>query len=419
MNALTFAAMVLGSWIPGERLLYWSLVFAVALPYVLFYLAYRSRLRDKRDTLQKLMSQPGVFEAYKARFGQACLEHSRELSVSEERDDKIDQIVKNFFGVVYGPSAYYLPICLNVLVIAIGLTIGFLRAGISMGLPSTLESLAQRAPITMFLGFAGAYTLSLYNICQLYRTEDLAPPNFHYTWLHMILASLLAPLLSQAFVPAAANAVAFGIGIFPLKDSFDFAKNFAKKRLEVVSIPFAFERPTLDKLQGLTEDVIERLREEGITSSVCLAYTDPIRLFLKTNFEWPFLIDIIDQALLFNYVTDIKDDGLAHIRPLGIRGSIEMSVLGEPLSDGSANPQPRPKKQAEKPFDPTRVTQAIADVARKLGQGTTPTEVRNLAINLWEDGQVDLIWKLFRAFEETSEKPPASDVVTARKVEAA
>jgi hypothetical protein len=143
----------------------------------------------------------------------------------------------------------------------------------------------------------------------------------------------------------------------------------------------------------LTADVIERLAEEGITSSVCLAYTDPIRLFLKTNFEWPFLIDIIDQALLFNYVTDIKDDGLAHIRPLGIRGSIEMSVLGEPLQNGYANPQ----GEAEELFDPKRVMQAITMVAKELGQDKRA--VRNLAMNLWEDGQVDLIWELFKTFE--------------------
>jgi heme-degrading monooxygenase HmoA len=174
----------------------------------------------------------------------------------------------------------------------------------------------------------------------------------------------------------------------------------------------------------LTADVIERLAEEGITSSVCLAYTDPIRLFLKTNFEWPFLIDIIDQALLFNYVRDIKD-GLSRIRPLGIRGSIEMSVLGEPLSDGYAlgeplsdgyaNPRLRPEEQAEKPFDPKRVTQAIDVVARKLGQD--PTEVRNLAINLWEDGQVDLIWNLFRAFEETSLAERKERIMFTRVVE--
>jgi hypothetical protein len=381
---------VILSWIVGHRLFYWSLAVLPVLPYVLVYLSYRVRLLDKLNTLQNLMLQEGVFTAYRARFGQKLDEQKKEDQQKEDEQKK--EVVGKLFDVLYGRHAYYSAICLNLLVITVGVAAGLLRGGISLGLPGALESLAQRVPLTMLLGFAGAYTLNLYNVCRLYRIQDLSPSDLHFTWLHMILASFIAPLLSQAFVASAAYAVAFGIGVFPLKDSFETVRDLAKKRLGVLSTIPVFEGSTLDKLQGLTEDVIERLGEEGITSSVHLAYTDPIRLFLKTNLEWPFLVDIMDQALLFNYLRD-SPVGLAGIRALGIRGSIEMVVLGEPVPDGFANPQ----YEAEEKFDPQRVRQAIAIVASTLGQ--SPEAIRNLAINLWEDGQVDLIWQLFKAFE--------------------
>jgi hypothetical protein len=216
----------------------------------------------------------------------------------------------------------------------------------------------------------------------------------------MILATLSAPLLSQGL-----SLVAFGIGIFPLKDTFDLVRNLTKKHLKLLSTLRASDAPMLDKLQGLTADVIERLAEEGITSSVCLAYADPIKLFLKTNFEWSFLIDIIDQALLFNYLRHV-DGGLARIRSCGIRGSIEMTVLGEPLigtplSEYYSNP-----RKGKEAFDPRRVAQAIAIIAKELS--LDEKAVRNLAMSLWEDGQVDLIWQLFKAFEDPSDVAEAA-----------
>jgi hypothetical protein len=47
-------------------------------------------------------------------------------------------------------------------------------------------------------------------------------------------------------------------------------------------------------LRGLSPDVIDRLRDEGIDSTMRLAYADSIRLLLKTNFEWKTILDMIE-----------------------------------------------------------------------------------------------------------------------------
>jgi hypothetical protein len=101
----------------------------------------------------------------------------------------------------------------------------------------------------------------------------------------------------------------------------------AKRKLEISVDPEEVKGLPMGLVEGLNKKVVDRLDEEGITSIVDLAYSDPIKLFLKTNYPWAWVIDVIDQALLINYI-GVKIEAL---RPIGIRGSIEMSVLGEPV----------------------------------------------------------------------------------------
>jgi hypothetical protein len=199
----------------------------------------------------------------------------------------------------------------------------------------------------------------------------------------MVLASILAPLVCQAFQPAVAAPIAFGLGLFPIKDTVDFVRQSTKKRLEISITPETVMGPPLGLVQGLNKEVIDRLEEEGISSTVELAYYDPIKLFFKTNFQWAWVIDVIDQAILINYIGD-KIDAL---RPVGIRGAIEMTVLGEPEGDGGTAGEP--------------VDGVVAIVAQRLGG--TAAEARNLGDNLYEDGQVDLIWQLYKPYEAQSE----------------
>ncbi|MGB8475341.1 MAG: hypothetical protein WCE61_14760 [Candidatus Acidiferrum sp.] len=87
----------------------------------------------------------------------------------------------------------------------------------------------------------------------------------------------------------------------------------------------------------------------------------------------------MDQALLINYV-GAKIEAL---RPIGIRGSIEMSVLGEPVQT-------------------TNIVTLIAISAKRLDY--TVDEARSLGQTMYADEQVDLIWQLFKP-NEPEESP--------------
>ena len=53
-------------------------------------------------------------------------------------------------------------------------------------------------------------------------------------------------------------------------------------------------------------------------------------------------------------------------------------------------------------FSPRRIKQALAIAAEKLE--VSQEAVRNLAIDLWEDGQLDLICELFETFERVENR---------------
>lgn len=347
---------------------YWAIAFAPSLPYMLLYAGYRKNLLHRRDALANLMSQKGVFDSYQARFGRA--------------GDGREEIVGQLFDLYYRGSTYWLAIGMNAAVITLGVAIGIARLGVPIG-PPELEALAGSAPVTLSMGFAGAYLLSLYDTLRRCRTGDLTAYSLHFTWVHMVLASILAALVGKAFQPGVAALVAFGLGLLPIKDTLDFVRAYIKKKMQIGTKDEAGGGPSLVLVQGLNNDVVDRLDEEGISSTVELAYYDPIKLFLKTNFQWAWVIDVIDQAILIKYV----GESIKALRPVGIRGSIEMTVLGEPEPD---------ERSAHDGVD-----QRVAIVAKRLG--VTEQEARNLGKNLYEDGQVDLIWQLYKPYESQSD----------------
>jgi hypothetical protein len=347
------------------NILYWIMAIAPGLPIPLIYLAYRKILANKRNALSSLMAQDGVFSCYQKRFGKA--------------GETADQVVTQLFALYYGPVTYVLPIIMNVAVIALGIMIGMIHAKVPFALPFGVGDLVRVAPVTLSLGFAGAYIQSLYDTLRRCRESDLSAYSLHFTWVHMVLASILAPLVARAFAPEMGQFVAFGVGLFPLKDTFEYARNLAKKKLEISLETDEVKGLPMGLVEGLNKNVVDRLDEEGITSIVDLAYSDPIKLFLKTNYPWAWVIDVMDQALLINYV-GAKIDAL---RPIGIRGSIEMSVLGEAVQTSD-------------------IVTLIAISAKRLD--FTVEEARSLGQTMYADEQVDLIWQLFKP-NEPEESP--------------
>jgi hypothetical protein len=56
------------------------------------------------------------------------------------------------------------------------------------------------------------------------------------------------------------------------------------------------------KLQGINRTIVERLSNEDITTVTQVAYCDPVRLAMRSNLSFNFVIDCMNQALAWMYL---------------------------------------------------------------------------------------------------------------------
>lgn len=363
-------------------LLYWLAAIVPSLPFLLIYLAYRRTLMGKRLTVQQVMVRKNVFQSYLSAFGKSDLASGRPLTPED--------VVRTLFNLYYHWGSYAFGIALNMAVTLIMSVAILSKAKVPLGLPPALQSLADAILPAVAFGFAGAYIWDLYDLLNRYRGVDITPASFQFSWLRLLAGSIVGPLGSLAVTEGLKNIVAFGLGLLPLQTMFQFFTDYATKRLAITTTQTPSADPTLHKLQGMTGNEIERVAEEGIDSAATLAYSDPMKLFLKTDIEWVVVIDIIDQALLFNYI----GDKLAVLRPAGIRGSIETAVIYERLKSG----------------DPEEVAVAQALLTILAGKlELSPPETLNLIRTVWEDDQVDLLWQLFGESYQNSNEEGGDD----------
>jgi hypothetical protein len=348
--------------------IYWLTAILPSLPFLLIYLAYRRTLLGKRLTVQQVMVRKNVFESYLNALGKSNKARGKELTPED--------VVKALFNLYYHWGSYAFGISVNMAVSCILITAILTKAGVPLGLPPALQNLAHNMLPTVAFGFAGAYIWDLYDLLNRYRGVDITPASYQFSWLRLLAGCIIGPLASLAATEGLKSLIAFGVGVLPLQTMFQFVSDYASKRLAITANQPPASDPTLHKLQGMTINQIDRLAEEGIDSTATLAYSDPVKLFLKTDIEWVVIIDMIDQALLFNYL----GDKLSDLRPVGIRGSIETAVIYERL-------------RSDDPKEIAGAEELIVKLSGKLGLSTS--ETHNLIRTIWEDGQVNLLWQFF------------------------
>jgi len=341
----------------------------------LMYWAYRQKLSYKRNDMANLMGRPRTFELYRRTYGK-CPVRSPHKPNAPPSEAQIKGVVDPLFDSQYDKRNYFFPLAVVASIMFAIACIGLLRAHVEMaGFPPALAVLVGKLPIACLTAIAGAFVWGMYDLVARFRSIDLTPSSIHYLWLRLLLAPFLGYFVSVPAKDSAAIPLAFLIMTIPISSIRDYLQSQVKKKLGLPDDQAA-EKPNLGSLQGMNADTIDMLNDEGIVTVAQLAMIDPFKLLLKTNLEWATILDLIDQAILFNYI----GDKLALLRPMGIRGSIEMACLQGGLS-------------SKDPVDNTRGKDRAHDVATKLGQDDASTCL--LIETLAEDLRVELIWQLW------------------------
>jgi hypothetical protein len=191
------------------------------------------------------------------------------------------------------------------------------------------------------LAGCGIYVYTLGLAIFRIRTAALSAEFVMSATLRALILMVLGYVLGSIgfFHPSesvSASFLYFALGLFP-----SVGMRALNQRLQQTLSPNApgTESLPLGYVDGITEQVAERLEELGIFDIQHLARVEPGWLALRTLYPLSRIIDWMDQALLISY---LRED-ILHARAVGIRGAIDMrSIYRRTLRAGM--PASRPEE---------------------------------------------------------------------------
>jgi hypothetical protein len=202
-----------------------------------------------------------------------------------------------------------------------------------------------KMPDTAMAAMAGAYLWVGNDLTSRARRLDFSPADVMWA----VLRFSVAIPMGYAFASIAAHSlgpfVAFALGAFPLTALTSMLQRLANKNLNLEAAP-SETTDDIIKLQGINRAIVERLSDEDINTITQIAYCDPVRLIMRSNLTFNFVTDCMNQALAWMYLQSDLDI----IRPLGMRGAVEISCLIDAMD----------KVDAQAPADQAGHAQAAA-----------------------------------------------------------
>jgi len=239
------------------------------------------------------------------------------ISISSLNDAQVLDKFERLHSEWYGRRLFWWPGLLLFLVSLIAITLVVFTVLHTQGYVK--ENPFFDVPDIGIAAIAGAYSWVVNDFISRSRRLDFSPADVLWGVLRLIIAVPMGYSLATIAAQSVGPFVAFALGAFPLATLNSMLQRLANKSLNVE--PTAEETSDdIIKLQGVNRAIIERLSNEDITTITQIAYCDPIRLIMRSNLTFNFVTDCMNQALAWIHLKD----GLDTIRPLGLRGAVEI-----------------------------------------------------------------------------------------------
>jgi hypothetical protein len=391
----------------------WILAITPGLIYPLLAFAYYLQHKGRRGQIRDLLNLSDVRQAYDEAFGHKLKAHAKvetdqakqagglemkpgaaaeqggegekpSASVGSKQGgegnkpgDVIEKAVLDDDPLRLDVKSWIIPLAISVLTAVAGTAVCMIQAGRGFGLGASLESWIQtHASPFAAAGFAGGYLWGLYDLLDRFGILNWTPESIHWVYFRLALGPVLGGYISSLANPQIGGFLAFAVAAFPTGAIRERIEALARSKLNLPDSTEPSAKPKWELIQGLTPDIIDRLKRGGVSSAAHLANEDPMRLLRVTNIEWRNILDMLDQAYLAVYV----EEKIERLRPLGIRGSVEMGAV---YDRAQSNNKDR-KERAE------AVIVKIGEVLQ-----TEPVGAMNLARMLAHDPVVGLLKRLW------------------------
>ena len=193
-------------------------------------------------------------------------------------------------------------------------------------------------PDAAMAAIAGAYLWVVDDFISRARRLDFTPADVMWGVLRLTIAVPMGYAFAVIAAKSVGPFVAFALGAFPLGALTSMLRRLTNKSLGIdASTDEAND--AIIKLQGVNQAIVERLSHEDITTITQLAYCDPVRLVMRSNLSFNFVLDCMNQALAWMYL----QASLETIRPFGMRGATEIRML---MQDFDRTAPMTPEQQA-------------------------------------------------------------------------
>ena len=172
-----------------------------------------------------------------------------------------------------------------------------------------ITGLSMRVKPTFILALWGAFVWSLYEILNRKNTGDLSPVELYDVAFRFATAVPIGYAFSLLVGDTIPGFLAFAISAFPLRDVQQLLRKQALQKLgqtPQASSALASQGYLNEVMTGMGNNTIARLQELNIETYLDLAYTDPIKLLIKTGVPIQLVLAWIDQALLAVYAAPHK-----------------------------------------------------------------------------------------------------------------
>lgn len=337
-----------------------SLLPLICLTYLVF------RLPARREQLTSLFKSNGILPAYLKTRGHRIPPDDPSESYEDHRkklESEFDKVFSLELGQEYGGALYAVPLIAATITTAI--TVWFLvreAAG---------EGLFTDVPLSVSYALLGAFAGSVYDMISRYARTDLNPISIWWIPFRYLMAIAYGLLANLIFSTVLANLGSFMLGLVPITQALDLVRS--KSGL----VPNVGQDLDFRLIQGLDATTIDTLSSLGVSHVQHLAYADPLRLLVRSNFSPNQLADWMDQCFLFCYAGSKTEN----LRIIGIRGAIEVMDLQD--------------------LEGAKRTTMIAAFAERLG--VSSPEAENLVEEFAADAQLALIDEIWGTGDETKE----------------
>jgi hypothetical protein len=359
-------------------LLWFAMWLLSAVPAVTCAVYYHRRLGTRRQLLKETLISLQLEDAYmSSRHGE---------TKPSERIQQFSECFDKDVRAGLSPIDYSWPVSLTTVLGAIGWFLTFSKLYPTFTALFDPKSFLQDY---FAFGFVGAFFAGILTVFDEFRTFNLDPGVFYAFAYRILFSSTAAYLAAQVVKESYSPLVAFGVGLFPVEKAW---KAITDKTAQAVGAGGSEGEAGagLASIQGLEEPRNrQRLVAVDISTVQALATADPFWVYLQTTFPLRTIVDMMDKAILYQYI----GDSVKGLRTHGINGVIELVALVPLANQKAAYGKMDGTSAANSFFDSCDIEKLIGDLGKTLK--LEPEELKVFIYNLHYDPMVKLLYDIW------------------------